>query len=58
MNTVKIDFENGVAWVAMNRPEKKNAISVEMAREMAQAMSGVSAPPKHQPFTMAMVGFG
>ena len=38
MNTVALEFEDGIAWVAMNRPDKKNAISVEMAREMAELM--------------------
>jgi trans-feruloyl-CoA hydratase/vanillin synthase len=38
MKTVSLDFEDGIAWVAMNRPEKKNAISVEMAREMVEVM--------------------
>jgi len=38
MKTVSLEFEQGIAWVAMNRPEKKNAISVEMAREMAEVM--------------------
>ena len=32
MKTVQLRFEDGIAFVAMNRPEKKNAISVEMAR--------------------------
>jgi trans-feruloyl-CoA hydratase/vanillin synthase len=37
-NTVSLRFEDGIAWVAMSRPEKKNAISVEMAREMSEVM--------------------
>jgi hypothetical protein len=38
-NTVKLHFEDGIAWLAMNRPEKKNAIRVEMA-EIASAAWG------------------
>ena len=34
----------------------KVASSAAMAR--SQAASGVSAPPKHQPFTIAIVGLG
>jgi hypothetical protein len=34
----------------------KVASSAAIAR--SQAASGVKAPPKHQPFTIAMVGFG
>ncbi len=36
--TVSVEFEDGIAWVAMNRPEKKNAISIQMAREMAEML--------------------
>ena len=32
--TVLVDFEDGIAWVRMNRPEKRNAISAELALEM------------------------
>jgi feruloyl-CoA hydratase/lyase len=39
--SVRVSFEDGIAWVAMNRPEKKNAISVEMAREMAEVMDAL-----------------
>jgi feruloyl-CoA hydratase/lyase len=38
MKTVSLEMQDGIAWVAMKRPEKKNAISVEMAREMAEVM--------------------
>ena len=41
MKTVKLQFEDGVAWVTMNRPDKKNAISVEMAREMVEAFDAL-----------------
>jgi trans-feruloyl-CoA hydratase/vanillin synthase len=33
-NNVLVEFENGIAWVHLNRPEKRNAMSVELAREM------------------------
>ena len=29
---VLVEFEDGIAWVTMSRPEKKNAINVELAR--------------------------
>jgi trans-feruloyl-CoA hydratase/vanillin synthase len=31
---VKVEFDNGIAWVAIDRPEKRNAISPEVAAEM------------------------
>ncbi len=33
-NTVKVELEDGIAWVTMNRPEKRNAISPTLASEM------------------------
>ncbi|MCC6781071.1 MAG: p-hydroxycinnamoyl CoA hydratase/lyase [Hyphomicrobiales bacterium] len=32
--TVKVEFEDGIAWVVLNRPEKRNAMSPELAHEM------------------------
>jgi trans-feruloyl-CoA hydratase/vanillin synthase len=40
-NTVAVTFDTGIAWVAMNRPEKKNAISIEMAREMVEVFDSL-----------------
>ena len=48
MKTVKLDFDAGVAWVAMNRPEKKNAISVEMAREMVEVFDALETDERAQ----------
>ena len=31
---VKVEFEDGIAWVHLNRPEKRNAMSMGLAREM------------------------
>ena len=56
MNTVRVDFENGVAWVAMNRPEKKNAISVEMAREMVQVMDQLETDERCQVLVLTGAG--
>ncbi len=39
--TVVVEFEDRIAWVTMNRPEKKNAINVEMAQEMAQVVDAL-----------------
>jgi trans-feruloyl-CoA hydratase/vanillin synthase len=33
-NTVAVEFEDGIAWVRLNRPEKRNAMSVALAEEM------------------------
>ena len=34
LKTVKVEFEDGIAWVTWNRPEKRNAFSPTLNREM------------------------
>lgn len=36
--TVKVDIEDGIAWVTLNRPEKRNAMSPTLNREMVEAL--------------------
>lgn len=36
--TVKVEFEDGIAWVTLNRPEKKNAFSPTLNREMMRIL--------------------
>ncbi len=33
-NDVLVEFDDGIAWVHLNRPEKRNAMSVNLATEM------------------------
>ncbi len=40
-NTVLVEFEDGIAWVHLNRPEKRNAMSIELAREMNQVLDAL-----------------
>src|SRR5512146_3220807 len=56
MNTVKVEFADGIAWVAMNRPEKKNAISVEMAREMVKVMDDLETDERCQVLVLTGAG--
>ena len=39
--TVKVDIDDGVAWIMLNRPDKRNAMSPELNREMAEALDAV-----------------
>jgi trans-feruloyl-CoA hydratase/vanillin synthase len=32
--TVLVDFDDGIAWVTLNRPEKRNAMSPQLNEEM------------------------
>jgi len=45
-NTVLVEFENGIAWVTMNRPEKRNAVSPTLAAEMLQVMNALEVDPR------------
>jgi feruloyl-CoA hydratase/lyase len=38
---VLVEFEDGIAWVTMNRPDKRNAISIELAEEMAATVDAL-----------------
>ena len=36
--TVKVDVEEGIAWVTLNRPEKRNAMNPTLNREMREIL--------------------
>ena len=40
-NNVAVEFEEGIAWVRLNRPEKRNAMSVGLAEEMNQVLDAL-----------------
>src|SRR5262245_20565977 len=44
--TVLVEFDNGIAWVTMNRPEKHNAVSPALATEMLQVMNALEIDPR------------
>jgi len=56
MKTVALELEDGIAWVAMSRPDKKNAISVEMAREMAELMDRLETDERCQVLVLTGAG--
>lgn len=37
-STVLVEFDEGIAWVTLNRPEKRNAMSPTLNREMLQVL--------------------
>ena len=41
--TVLVSIENKIAWVTLNRPEKRNAISPELCSEMLQVLDALEA---------------
>src|SRR5262245_14828367 len=44
--TVLVEFEDGIAWVTMNRPDKRNAVSPTLASEMLQVMNALEVDPR------------
>jgi trans-feruloyl-CoA hydratase/vanillin synthase len=44
--TVLVEFDNGIAWVTMNRPDKRNAVSPTLAAEMLQVMNALEIDPR------------
>lgn len=38
---VLVEFENGIAWVIMNRPKKRNAMSPAMNKEMLEVLDAL-----------------
>jgi trans-feruloyl-CoA hydratase/vanillin synthase len=42
-NTVLLEIENRIAWVTLNRPHKRNAISPELMQEMLQVLDFVES---------------
>ena len=40
-NTVLVSFEDGIAWVTMNRPEKRNAMNPTMNDEMIRVLDAL-----------------
>ncbi|TNH18859.1 p-hydroxycinnamoyl CoA hydratase/lyase [Halomonas sp. BL6] len=39
--TVKVNVEEGIAWVTLNRPEKRNAMSPTLNREMTEVLETI-----------------
>src|SRR6202162_1908538 len=43
--TIQITYDSGIATVALNRPEKRNAVSFELVAELMKAMDEIEASP-------------
>lgn len=44
--TVKVEREDGITWVTLNRPEKRNAMNPTMHHEMVEVLSDLESDPE------------
>ena len=44
--TVKIEKEDGISWLILNRPEKRNAMSPKLHQEMSDALDELATDPE------------
>ncbi|MEE2721001.1 MAG: enoyl-CoA hydratase-related protein, partial [Pseudomonadota bacterium] len=42
---VKVELTDGIAWVRMNRPEKRNAMNPQLHDEMEEALTALEVDP-------------
>ena len=51
-----VEFEDGIAWVTLNRPEKRNAMSPGLNAEMIQVVDALEVDPRCQVFVLTGAG--
>src|ERR1700716_2025764 len=44
--TVKVELESGIAWVILNRPDKRNAMSPQLHYEMCDILNELEHDPR------------
>ena len=55
-DTVRVEFEDGIAWVIMNRPEKRNAMSPKLNDEMLATLDWLEGDERCR--VLALTGAG
>jgi trans-feruloyl-CoA hydratase/vanillin synthase len=55
-NTVLVEFEDGIAWVAMNRPGKRNAMNPTLNREMNLVLDALEVDDRCRVLVLAGAG--
>jgi feruloyl-CoA hydratase/lyase len=54
--TVKVDICDGIAWVTLNRPEKRNAMSPLLNREMIDILENLEQEPQAKVLVLTGAG--
>lgn len=55
-DNVLVDFDGGIAWVTMNRPEKKNAMSPALNEEMLETVIHLATDERCRVFVLTGAG--
>ncbi|MES2350708.1 MAG: p-hydroxycinnamoyl CoA hydratase/lyase [Pseudomonadota bacterium] len=55
-STVKVDVTGGIAWVTLNRPEKRNAMSPTLNREMIDVLETLELDPEAEVLVLTGAG--
>jgi len=54
--TVKVDREDGVTWVTLNRPDKRNAMNPKLNAEMVEILSQLEGDPETRVLVLTGAG--
>src|SRR6267154_41219 len=54
--TVLVELDDGIAWVSMNRPEKRNCISPTLASEMLAVVNALETDRRCQVLVLTGAG--
>ncbi|SRR5471030_2887226 len=55
-STVKVEITGGIAWVILNRPEKRNAMSPTLNREMIDVLETLELDPEAEVLVLTGAG--
>ena len=53
---VLVEFEDGIAWVTLNRPDKRNAMSPALNREMIEVLDALEVDDRCQVLVLTGAG--
>ena len=56
LQDVKVEISDGIAWVTMNRPEKRNAMSPRMHLEMIEVLDSLATAPEARALVLTGAG--
>lgn len=55
-NTVLVEFDEGIAWVTLNRPDKRNAMNPTLNDEMVATLDALEADPRCRALVLTGAG--